>query len=160
MLFRSNNYTGTVLFVSHDRYFINRTATRILELTGQMLVNYIGNYDYYLEKKEELTRVYVTERACAEAETGGNPPETGKLDWQEQKKQQAMERKRKNDMEKSEQEIASLEEEKERLCAELSDPAVATNSAHLMELHTQITGIEERLDALYEVWEKLAEEQE
>lgn len=155
-----NNYTGTVLFVSHDRYFINRTATRILELTGQMLVNYIGNYDYYLEKKEELTRVYVTERACAEAETGGNPPETGKLDWQEQKKQQAMERKRKNDMEKSEQEIASLEEEKERLCAELSDPAVATNSAHLMELHTQITGIEERLDALYEVWEKLAEEQE
>ena len=66
-----------------------------------------------------------------------------------------MGRKRKNDMEKSEQEIASLEEEKERLCAELSDPAVATNSAHLMELHTQITGIEERLDALYEVWEKL-----
>ena len=102
----------------------------------------------------------MTGRACAEAETGGNPPETGKLNWQEQKKQQAMERKRKNDMEKSEQEIASLEEEKERLCAELSDPAVATNSAHLMELHTQITGIEERLDALYEVWEKLAEEQE
>ena len=53
-----NRYTGTVFFVSHDRYFINQTATRILDLTGQTIVNYIGNYDYYLEKQEELTRIY------------------------------------------------------------------------------------------------------
>lgn len=153
-----NSYTGTVLFVSHDRYFINQTATRILELTGQTLVNYIGNYDYYLEKKEELTRVYVTNQASHEASESTQPAESGKLDWQEQKKQQAMERKRKNELEKTEKEITSLEEEKERLTAGLSDPAVATNSAKLMELHTQITGIEERLLALYEIWEQLAEQ--
>lgn len=152
-----NHYTGTVFFVSHDRYFINRTATRILELTGQTLVNYIGNYDYYLEKKEELTRIYVTneaERVPSEEASS----ESGRQDWQEQKKQQAMERKRKNDLERTEQQIALLEEEKEGLSAELSDPAVATNSAHLMEIHTQLTEIEERLLALYETWEQLAEQ--
>ncbi len=152
-----NHYTGTVFFVSHDRYFINRTATRILELTGQTLVNYIGNYDYYLEKKEELTRIYVTneaERVPSEEASS----ESGRQDWQEQKKQQATERKRKNDLERTEQEIALLEEEKEGLSAELSDPAVATNSAHLMEIHTQLTEIEERLLALYETWEQLAEQ--
>lgn len=152
-----NHYTGTVFFVSHDRYFINRTATRILELTGQTLVNYIGNYDYYLEKKEELTRIYVTGET-AEASPGEASSESGRQDWQEQKKQQAMERKRKNDLERTEQKIASLEEEKEGLTAELSDPAVATNSAHLMEIHTQLTEIEERLLALYETWEQLAEQ--
>ena len=58
-----NQYTGTVLYVSHDRYFINKTASRILELTGNTLVNYIGNYDYYLTKKEELTRIYAPQAA-------------------------------------------------------------------------------------------------
>ena len=152
-----NHYTGTVFFVSHDRYFINRTATRILELTGQTLVNYIGNYDYYLEKKEELTRIYVTNEA-ERVPSKEASSESGRQDWQEQKKQQATERKRKNDLERTEQEIALLEEEKEGLSAELSDPAVATNSAHLMEIHTQLTEIEERLLALYETWEQLAEQ--
>ncbi len=152
-----NHYTGTVFFVSHDRYFINRTATRILELTGQTLVNYIGNYDYYLEKKEELTRIYVTNEA-ERVPSKEASSESGRQDWQEQKKQQATERKRKNDLERTEQQIALLEEEKEGLSAELSDPAVATNSAHLMEIHTQLTEIEERLLALYETWEQLAEQ--
>lgn len=152
-----NHYTGTVFFVSHDRYFINRTATRILELTGQTLVNYIGNYDYYLEKKEELTRIYVTNEA-ERVPSKEASSESGRQDWQEQKKQQATERKRKNDLERTEQQIALLEEEKKGLSAELSDPAVATNSAHLMEIHTQLTEIEERLLALYETWEQLAEQ--
>lgn len=152
-----NSYTGTVLFVSHDRYFINQTATRILELTGQTLVNYIGNYDYYLEKKEELTRVYVTSREAGKAAEDG-ASESGRLDWQEQKKQQAVERRRKNELEKTEKTIAALEEEKQELNERISDPSVATNSAHLMELHTQMTGIDEQLDALYERWEELAEE--
>lgn len=159
-----NNYTGTVFFVSHDRYFINQTATRILDLTGQTIVNYIGNYDYYLEKQEELTRVYVTERQNADAKqvqlTGQEvPEESGKLDWQEQKKQQAAIRKKQNELKKTEEEIARLEEEKEQLEKEASDPAVATNSARLFELHTKMTQIDEKLEALYENWELLASDE-
>lgn len=153
-----NSYTGTVFFVSHDRYFINQTATRILELTGQTLVNYIGNYDYYLEKKDELTRVYVTNQAENTAPETDAPAESAKTDWQEQKKQQAIQRKRLNELKKTEEEITSLEEKKEQLNTELSDPSVATNSARLMEIHTQLTQIEERLDALYERWEELEEQ--
>ena len=155
-----NNYTGTVFFVSHDRYFINQTATRILDLTGQTIVNYIGNYDYYLEKQEELTRVYVTEGKGAPAQTDASAAqeESGKTDWQEQKKQQAMLRKQQNELKKTEEEIARLEADKERLETELSDPAVATNSARLFELHTQITELDEQLGVLYEKWELLASE--
>ena len=157
-----NNYTGTVFFVSHDRYFINQTATRILDLTGQTIVNYIGNYDYYLEKQEELTRVYVTERQTAGIQSaqaaiqGNMQEESGKTDWQEQKKQQAALRKKQNELKKTEEEIARLEEQKEQLELDLSDPLVATNSARLYELHTQITEIDEKLETLYESWELLA----
>ena len=161
-----NSYTGTVFFVSHDRYFINQTATRILDLTGQTIVNYIGNYDYYLEKQEELTRVYVTDRQNAgvqpvqsTAQTGASG-ESGKTDWQEQKKQQAALRKKQNELKKTEEEIARLEEEKELLETEASDPAVATNSARLFELHTQMTEIEETLEGLYQTWEELASDED
>lgn len=153
------SYTGTVFFVSHDRYFINQTATRILELTGRTLVNYIGNYDYYLEKRDELTRVYVTKQpAASNAPEGEQTAESGRLEWQEQKKLQAMQRRRENELKRTEEEIAALEEEQEHLNAELSDPAIATNSAHLMELHTRLTEIGKRLDALYEAWEAQAQE--
>ena len=91
-----NRYTGTVFYVSHDRYFINQTATRILELTGNTLVNYIGNYDYYLEKKDELTKIYVP--SATEEETASLPSSSaetaGKLTWQQQKEEQARIRKR------------------------------------------------------------------
>lgn len=109
-----NRYTGTVFFVSHDRYFINKTATRILNLTGETIVNYIGNYDYYLEKCRELTRIYVPgqeETVKPEAES------ESKLDWKQQKEAQARQRKLENDrkktedaIEKYEQRIAELEE--------------------------------------------------
>lgn len=160
-----NHYTGTVFFVSHDRYFINRTATRILDLTGQTIVSYIGNYDYYLEKQEELTRVYVTERAVSTATVSQQmaqsaPEDSGKADWQEQKKQQAALRKKQNELKKTEERIAELEAEKERLETESADPAVATNSAHLMELHKQMTDIEGQLETLYENWELLASDDE
>ena len=157
-----NSYTGTVFFVSHDRYFINQTATRILDLTGQTIINYIGNYDYYLEKQEELTRVYVTDRQNAgeqpvqTASQGGVSEESGRIDWQEQKKQQAALRKKQNELKKTEEDIARLEEQKEQLETEASDPAVATNSARLFELHKQMTEIEEELEVLYENWELLA----
>lgn len=159
------NYTGTVFFVSHDRYFINQTATRILDLTGQTIVNYIGNYDYYLEKQEELTRVYVTDRRDSSAQpvqtdAPAAQEESGKAGWQEQKKQQALLRKKQNELKRTEEEIARLEGTKERLETETSDPAVATNSARLYELHTQIMEIDEKLDALYDQWELLASDEE
>lgn len=158
-----NNYTGTVFFVSHDRYFINQTATRILDLTGQTIVNYIGNYDYYLEKQEELTRVYVTDRqpaAATNVPAQSAPEESGKIDWQEQKKQQAAIRKKQNELKKTEEEIAHLEEEKELFETQVADPAVATNSAKLFELHTKLTAIDEKLAELYEKWELLASDEE
>ncbi len=157
-----NQYTGTVFFVSHDRYFINQTATRILDLTGKTIVNYIGNYDYYLEKQAELTRVYVTDRQSGQPQpvASGGSDDSGKVDWQEQKKQQAAIRKKQNELKKTEEQIAELEAERERLETEAGDPAVATNSAHLMELHTQMISIDAQLEALYENWELLASDED
>ena len=151
-----NQYTGTVFFVSHDRYFINQTATRILDLTGKTVVNYIGNYDYYLEKREEQTAIHVRPE-----EKHGLPEEKGsavKLDWEQQKKEQARIRKKENaikkveaDIEKSEQVLADIDEK-------LSDPAIATNSAKLNELGSLRAEEQKRLDALYEEWEELSSE--
>ncbi len=157
-----NQYTGTVFFVSHDRYFINQTATRILDLTGKTIVNYIGNYDYYLEKQAELTRVYVADRQSGQPQpvVSGGSDDSGKMDWQEQKKQQAAIRKKQNELKKTEEQIAELEAERERLETEAGDPSVATNSAHLMELHTQMTSIDAQLEALYENWELLASDED
>ena len=157
-----NQYTGTVFFVSHDRYFINQTATRILDLTGKTIVNYIGNYDYYLEEQAELTRVYVADRQSGQPQpvVSGGSDDSGKVDWQEQKKQQAAIRKKQNELKKTEEQIAELEAERERLETEAGDPAVATNSAHLMELHTQMTSIDAQLEALYENWELLASDED
>jgi ATP-binding cassette subfamily F protein 3 len=144
--------------VSHDRYFINQTATRILDLTGQTIVNYIGNYDYYLEKQEELTRIYVSAPDGDTQAVTGSGDESGKTDWQEQKKQQAALRKQQNELKKTEEEIARLEQEREALETECAKPDVATNSARLFELHSRITEIDEKLEGLYENWELLAED--
>ena len=148
--------------MSHDRYFINQTATRILDLTGKTIVNYIGNYDYYLEKQAELTRVYVADRQSRQPQpvVSGGSDDSGKMDWQEQKKQQAAIRKKQNELKKTEEQIAELEAERERLETEAGDPSVATNSAHLMELHTQMTSIDAQLEALYENWELLASDED
>ena len=105
-----NDYTGTVLYVSHDRYFINRTATRILELTEQTFVNYIGNYDYYLEKKDELTQAYADVSSAPSDVCAPEPESQAKLSWQEQKEAQAKERKRQNELKKTEERITELEE--------------------------------------------------
>ena len=99
-----NSYTGTVLYVSHDRYFINQTATRIMDLTNQAIVNYIGDYDYYLEKKEEMTRIYAPVQETAAQEVKENVSET-KLTWQQQKEEQALKRKRENELKKVEARI-------------------------------------------------------
>ena len=109
-----NSYTGTVLYVSHDRYFINQTATRIMDLTNQAIVNYIGDYDYYLEKKEEMTRIYAPVQETAAQEVKENVSET-KLTWQQQKEEQALKRKRENELKKVEARIEELETRDKKL---------------------------------------------
>lgn len=160
-----NQYTGTVFFVSHDRYFINQTATRIIELTGETLVNYIGNYDYYLEKRDELTRIYVAEPLAAsgtpadvsvqEAET----PAT-KMDWQMQKAEQARIRKIENQLKKTEERIAELEAWIEQIDEEFALPENASNSAKLNELSARQNAYREELEGCYESWETLSMELE
>lgn len=154
-----NDYTGTVLYVSHDRYFINQTATRILELVNQTFVNYIGNYDYYLEKKEELTAVYASPAARG-TDDSGIPKESvsdAKLSWQEQKEQQARERKKQNELKKTEERITVLEERNEEIDELMTHEDVYSNSVKCQELAAEKASNEEELDILYEKWGELAE---
>lgn len=162
-----NDYTGTILYVSHDRYFINQTASRILELINQTFVNYIGNYDYYLEKKEELTAKY----APVSPETSVNSKVTNpntfsesqepfgqKLSWQEQKEAQARERKRKNDLKKTEERIAVLETRNQEIDELMTQEDIYSNSVKCQELAIEKSSNEEELETLYEQWADLAEE--
>ncbi len=162
-----NQYTGTVFFVSHDRYFINQTATRILDLTGGTIVNYIGNYDYYLEKHDELTRIYVetepkaqaaqmTEQTVAQDGSGMDK----KADWQAQKAEQARIRKLENTLKKAEERIAELEDLIAGIDEECADPANATNSAKLGELTGRQNEYRSELEKCYEEWEQVSMELE
>ena len=151
-----NSYTGTVFYVSHDRYFINQTATRILELTNLAIVNYIGDYDYYLDKKEELTEKYApvkeqtTETAQAEVSS------EGKLTWQQQKEEQARKRKQENELKKTEQRIEELETRDKEIDETLVLPDVCTNVGRCAELSREKEKIQQELEELYEIWETLA----
>ena len=170
-----NQYTGTVLFVSHDRYFINQTATRIIELTGETLVNYIGNYDYYLEKHDELTKIYVdaaknasdaevtmTVNSMADSSNGSVTvqAEAGKMNWQTQKAEQARIRKIENSLKKTEARIAELEDLIAEIDTECAKPENATNSAKLRELTTKQQEYRSELEKCYESWEELSMELE
>ncbi|MGI6010920.1 MAG: ABC-F family ATP-binding cassette domain-containing protein [Ruminococcus sp.] len=152
-----NQYTGTVLYVSHDRYFINQTATRIMELVNESLVNYIGNYDYYLEKKEELTARYTA--ASLENVQMKAPTET-KLSWQQQKEEQALRRKKENQLKKLEEEISSLETQISEIDELLSQPDIATDAARCAELAEEQNKLQEKLEERFEQWEITAEESE
>lgn len=147
-----NRYTGTVLYVSHDRYFINQTATRILDLTNQAMINYIGNYDYYLEKKDELTQIYAPETVVAAEESSS----TSKLDWKQQKEEQARQRKRENELKKTEQDIEKLENRDKEIDEEMAQPEIAVNVAECIRLSKEKAEIAEKLEVLYEKWEELA----
>ncbi|MEE1032214.1 MAG: ABC-F type ribosomal protection protein [Ruminococcus sp.] len=148
-----NNYTGTVLYVSHDRYFINQTATRILELTNQAMVNYIGNYDYYLEKKEELTKIYAPEAAQEQTTASVS---ANKLDWKQKKEEQARQRKRENELKKTEAEIERLENRDNEIDEEMNKPEIAVNVAECIRLSNEKAEIALKLEELYEKWEELA----
>lgn len=155
-------YTGTVLYVSHDRYFINRTATRILELTGETLVNYIGNYDYYLEKKEELTKAYVPSANAGVSAGDSKEPEqpavsAAQQDWKAQKEAQARQRKKENDLRKLEERIAALEKRDRAIDEEFNLPETGTDLPRCQALSREKAEIAEELEGLYEEWELLAE---
>lgn len=150
-----NQYDGTVLFVSHDRYFINKAASRILDLTDQTVVNYIGNYDYYLEKREvQMAKI----RPEKNDRNGLQKNDSAKEEWKQKKEEQAKERRKAAQLKRTEEEIAEKEDEIKVLNEELNDPDYATNSAKLSEIHERMTQVQEDLERLYETWEALAEE--
>ena len=153
-----NSYTGTVFYVSHDRYFINQTATRILELTNQAVVNYIGDYDYYLDKKEELTEKYapVQQETVTVQETTPATASEGKLTWQQQKEEQARKRKQEAELKKTEARIEELETRDKEIDETLVLPDVCTNVGRCAELSREKDKIQQELEQLYEKWETLA----
>lgn len=158
-----NDYEGTVLYVSHDRYFVNQTATRILDLYNKQFYSFVGNYDYYLEKKD------VVEQPSGEVQPNGQTTTAGantdaaesasdsKLSWQQQKEEQALKRKKENQLRKCEDDIAALEDEIAQLNEQMADPAIATDVAKLQELSQKQTALQETLEQRYEEWEELSE---
>lgn len=145
-----NSYTGTVLFVSHDRYFINSTATRIIELANKMVVNYIGNYDYYLEKKDILGAKPITNNTSKSSSSA-----ISKLNWQEEKVKQAQQKKIKNEIKRTEERMALIEAEIEELDNMYADPVISSDTAKLMEIHTRKEALSKELDELYDKWGEL-----
>ena len=169
------SYQGTVLCVSHDRYFINRIATRILDLTGRTLVSYLGNYDYYLEKHDELTRIFAPESAGETHSSGGTirvsdsshlvmehkkasaDKASAADDWKKRREQQAQARKKASLLEKTEKEIASCEERDALIDEELAKEEVYTDLEKVTAFTREKAEIAEKLDELYKLWEELAE---
>ncbi len=147
-----NLYKGTILYVSHDRYFINKTAHRVLDLQDQALTNYLGNYDDYIEKKEGRKEQL---SIPSEPSRQSSSPKTNALLWKEKKEQEAKKRKRENDLRRTEEEITVLEEKNAALEEEMALPEVATHAQKLQELTKEMEEIKERLTVLYEQWEGL-----
>ena len=154
-------YEGTILYVSHDRYFINRTAHRILDLTEGQFISYVGNYDYYLEKHDTVMAAIeanAPQNADADSAVAAKAAESEvKLDWKAQKEEQARLRKKENDLKKCEEKIAELEARISEIDTEMSDPTIGTQVAKLQELSKEQTSCQEQLEKLYEQWEELAE---
>ena len=153
-----NSYTGTVLYVSHDRYFINSTATRILELTANTLVNYIGNYDYYLEKKDILTAAAIKESGSLPESDNSSVLSNTKEQWLSSKEEQARLKKLKNNLARVEEQISSIEERLKEIDEEYMNPDIGSNTGRLMELHKEKEELDDKLNNLYEQWEEISME--
>ncbi len=154
-----NHFEGTVLYVSHDRYFINTTAHRILDLTSQTMLNYIGNYDYYLDKKDAMEQAHLqteTKVSDVTASAAATASDT-KLSWQQQKEEQARQRKLEKELQAVETEIEELESDNEQIDTELSDPANGNDVAKLQELSKKRAENDARLEELMQRWESLSE---
>ena len=158
-----NDYEGTVLYVSHDRYFVNQTATRILDLYNKQFYSFAGNYDYYLEKKDVVEQPSGAVQPNGQTTTAGANTDAAesasdsKLSWQQQKEEQALKRKKENQLRKCEDDIAALEDEIAQLNEQMADPAIATDVAKLQELSQKQTALQETLEQRYEEWEELSE---
>ena len=158
-----NDYEGTVLYVSHDRYFVNQTATRILDLYNKQFYSFAGNYDYYLEKKDVVEQPSGAVQPNGQTTTAGANTDAAesasdsKLSWQQQKEEQALKRKKENQLRKCEDEIAALEDEIAQLNEQMADPAIATDVAKLQELSKKQTALQGTLEQRYEEWEELSE---
>ena len=158
-----NDYEGTVLYVSHDRYFVNQTATRILDLYNKQFYSFAGNYDYYLEKKDVAEQPSGAVQPNGQTTTAGANTDAAesasdsKLSWQQQKEEQALKRKKENRLRKCEDDIAALEDEIAQLNEQMADPAIATDVAKLQELSKKQTALQETLEQRYEEWEELSE---
>ena len=177
-----SGYEGTVLYVSHDRYFINRTATRILDLTHGQFVNYIGNYDYYIEHvDEQMQRLFgqssnvgnasladgsykyaesATSGLSDETEKASDSSNAGALDWKAQKEIQAKRRKLENSLKKCEEDIAKCEARDAEINELLADPSIGTDLAKLRKLSDEQTEIQDKLAGLYDEWEQVSSELE
>lgn len=148
-----NSFPGTICYVSHDRYFINKTATRILDLTGNRLLNYIGNYDYYIEKREavegaaNLSNNNIEEKPAEVSDS--------KQEWIENKNAQAQKKKITNALNKCEKEIEKIEEKLGLIDEEFANPEISSNVGKLMELQKEKTALEEKLEKLMNEWEEL-----
>lgn len=154
-----NHFEGTVLYVSHDRYFINTTAHRILDLTSQTMLNYIGNYDYYLDKKDAMEQAHLqTETKVSDVTASATTTASDtKLSWQQQKEEQARQRKLEKELQAVETEIEELESDNEQIDTELSDPANGNDVAKLQELSKKRAENDARLEELMQRWESLSE---
>lgn len=148
-----NNYEGTILYVSHDRYFINKTATRIIELTNNKIVNYIGNYDYYSEKRDELTAIYAAPDIIAKVPE--QVESANKNDWKSMKEEQKEQRKKQNELKKTEEKINELEEKSNTLSVEMNNPDISSNVSKLIEINKELESINNELEQLYSLWEEL-----
>ncbi len=149
------SYEGTVFYVSHDRYFINRTATRILDLTHKQLLSYGGNYDYYLEKKEAVETACL---AIPKEVEDGKEESSSKASWKEQKAMEAARRKKENAIARAEKTIADLEKRDRELDELLQDPSIGTDLPRLTELSKEKEEIAAKLEIAYEEWENLSED--
>ncbi len=155
-----NGYTGTVLYVSHDRYFINKTASRILDLRGNTLTGYLGNYEYYLEKREEQRKRALTadsSSALPLSDVSPKAPSETKQDWKNQKEEQAAKRKKENELKKCEEQIEQLEARNTTLDEMMASLEICTDVAKLQELNKEKEANTEKLEQLYEKWEELSE---
>lgn len=151
-----NSYTGTVLFVSHDRYFINRVATRIYELSDKRLINYIGNYDYYLEKKDILDVKTSAKISTKDTSINGdNKSADSKAMWQQDKAKQNQLKKSKNEIKKTEERIAAIEDEIKTLDEMYDNPEISSDTGKLMEIHNKRESLNIELNELYEKWDTL-----
>ena len=146
-----NKYEGTVLYVSHDRYFINSTATRILHLQDNRLYNYIGNYDYYLEKKEVL-------EGSLAASTDKRKESSSMQDWKAAKKEAASNKKKQKELSDCEAKISELEDKLKDIDRQFEDKAVQCDAARLSELQKEKDTLEASLNEMYIKWEELADE--